>query len=257
MYKKYRTLLLILAVTVFAGIVFLGSYLLIGRKKPEVIKGKIAIVIDDWGYNLDNVGLVGTIKYPLTAAVLPYLPYSRSIAEKFYKQRIEVILHLPLEPYEKIRLERNTILTSMKDSEIQFTLRKDLANLFYLKGVSNHMGSLASEDRRVMKIVFQELKKRKLYFLDSLVSPKSVCEDLARKMRLRFVKRDVFLDNNDDAGYIRQQLRELKLRAEQLGQAVGVCHDRRNSLLVLKEEMPRIEKEGFKFVFVSELAAVL
>jgi polysaccharide deacetylase 2 family uncharacterized protein YibQ len=37
------------------------------------------------------------------------------------------------------------------------------------------------------------------------------------------------------------------------GQAIGIGHDRKITLEVLKEVMPSIEKEGYKFVFVSEL----
>jgi polysaccharide deacetylase 2 family uncharacterized protein YibQ len=41
--------------------------------------------------------------------------------------------------------------------------------------------------------------------------------------------------------------------ADEKGWAIGIGHDRRNTLEVLKEEMPKLEKEGYKFVYVSEL----
>jgi polysaccharide deacetylase 2 family uncharacterized protein YibQ len=224
------------------------------RKLPVIpIKARIAIVIDDWGYNLNNLHMLDEIKYPLTASVLPHLSYSREVAEELHKRGIEVILHLPMEPHEKYRLEKNTIMTSFDENTILDILGQDLSSIAYAKGISNHMGSRATEDEKTIRIIFKELKKRHLYFLDSFVSSKTVCSDLAHKMNLGFAKRDVFLDNNSDPQYIRQQIHKLKLRAKSNGQAIGIGHDRKSTLEVLKEVMPELEKEGYRFVFVSEL----
>jgi len=221
--------------------------------KPVVIKGKIAIVIDDWGYNLNNLVVLEEIKYPLTLSVLPGLSYSLRVAESLYKSGFEIILHLPMEPYEKFRLEANTIMTTMDEPTIRGIIAQDLLSVPHAKGVSNHMGSKATESLRTMNIIFGELKKRKLYFLDSLVSSDSLCFDLTRKMRLGFAKRDVFLDNQEDSAYIKNQIYKLKTRAKVYGEAIGIGHDREMTLKVLKEIMPQLEREGYKFVFVSEL----
>jgi polysaccharide deacetylase 2 family uncharacterized protein YibQ len=104
-----------------------------------------------------------------------------------------------------------------------------------------------------MLIVFKILKSRNLYFLDSFVSSKSICFNLAKKIHLGFARRDVFLDNNVEPEYIRKQLEKLKKTAKSYGRAIGVGHDHRVTLEVLKEEMPRLEKQGYKFVFVSQM----
>jgi polysaccharide deacetylase 2 family uncharacterized protein YibQ len=222
-------------------------------KIPLAVKGKIAIVIDDWGYNLNNLLLLSQIRYPLTMSVLPNLSYSRAVTGEFKKLGFEIILHLPMEPHEKYRLEQRTIMTSMNEQEIAGILKSDLAAVPYASGVSNHMGSKASEDSRTMAAIFKELKNRKLYFLDSLVSGRSICTDLARKMDLAFAKRDVFLDNQEDPVYIKRQIYKLKVKATVYGQAIGIGHDRKITLEVLKEALPELEKEGYKLVFVSEL----
>jgi polysaccharide deacetylase 2 family uncharacterized protein YibQ len=133
-------------------------------------------------------------------------------------------------------------------------VRKDLDTISYARGVSNHMGSLATADPRIMAAVYKELKKRKLYFLDSLVSHESVCASLARRMGVRFAQRDIFLDNKPDPEYILRQLNRLKVKAQDSGSAIGIGHDRKLTLKVLQEAMPQLEAEGFKFVFVSDLA---
>ncbi len=222
-------------------------------KKPAVFQGNIAIVLDDWGYNLNNLPLIEEIKYPLTLSVLPYLPYSSRVVEELHSRGFELILHLPLEPFEKFRLEQNTIMTSMTEGEVLAVLKKDLEDIPFVKGVSNHMGSKATTDEKTMGVIFRELKKRRLYFLDSFVSSESVGARLAERMNLPFAKRDIFLDNKSDTEYIKTQLYKLKTKAKMYGEAVGIGHDRRNTILVLKEMMPVLEKEGYKFVFVSQL----
>jgi len=221
---------------------------------PRVIKGKIAIVLDDWGYNTNNVRILSEIKQPLTLAVLPNLGFSKNISRDLHQRGFEIILHLPMEPKEKYNLEKDTVKISMNREKIVSVLSSDLSNIVYAKGVSNHMGSLATSDVKTMEIVFKELKRRGLYFLDSYVVPESVCQELAVKIGLPFAKRDVFLDNSSDPAYIREQINKLKEKAKLKGYAIGIGHDRKNTLQVLKEVLPKLEKEGYKFVFVSELA---
>ncbi len=221
--------------------------------RPLPIKGKIAIVLDDWGYNLNNLNSLRQIKYPLTVSILPNLPYSSLVAQEAQKSGYEAILHLPMEPVEKYRLEKNTILTSMDETTIKDILDKDLDSLKGVRGVSNHMGSKATDDLRTMSIVFGELKKRGLYFLDSFVSHESVCLDLAHRTHLKVARRDIFIDNKLEPDYIKAQIYKVKNRARIYGQVIAIGHDRKTTIEVLKEVMPQLEKEGYKFVFVSEL----
>jgi len=222
-------------------------------RKAIAIKGKIAIVMDDWGYNLNNLEIAQGIKQPLTCAILPNLRNSRLVAQKLNNSGFEIILHLPMEPKEKYRLEKNTITASMDAVEIRGILGQDLASVSFAKGISNHMGSRITEDTRVSALIMSEAKKRKLYFLDSYVTAKSVCALLAKKMKIRFARRDVFLDNQDDPVYIKGQIIKLRDLAKKNGQAVGIGHDRRNTLIALKETIPQLVKAGYKLVFVSEL----
>lgn len=254
-----------MAVWVLSTIVIMQWVLLImvtrPAKIPEAapapisagIKGRIAIVIDDWGYHLDTLALLDNLKYPMTMAVLPRLHYSQAVAEGLHQRGFEIILHLPLEPHEKIRLEQDTIMTGFSAEKIKSILDKDLDNIRYVKGVSNHMGSAATENGSTMEVIFRDLKSRQLYFLDSLASSKSICSELAQDIGIAFVKRDIFLDNKSDADYIKGQVYKLKMKAKFSGKAIGIGHDRKKTLEVLKEAMPQLAAEGYKFVFVSDL----
>lgn len=262
--QKYKIAILVLIILLIIESAFLALFSIkrIAKKKtarppvsgkPAVLKGKIAIVLDDWGYSLNNLMLLENIKSPLTLAILPNLFYSKNVAENSSRLGFETILHLPLEPHEEFRLEKNTITTAMNETQIKTILKQALESMPYLKGASNHMGSKATEDAIIMQAIFEELKKRHLYFLDSFVSPKTVCSVLARKLNLKFARRDIFLDNEEDPDYIKKQIYQLKTKARIKGEAVGIGHDRKTTLEVLKEEIPKLEKEGYRFVFLSEL----
>ncbi len=224
-------------------------------KPPAAVelKGKIAIVLDDWGYNLNNFSILKKIKAPLTLSVLPNLPFSKKVSSEGHALGCEIILHLPMEPKEKMGLEKNTILTSMNEKTIRNILSSALESIAYAKGISNHMGSKATSDRRVMTVIFGELKKRQLYFLDSYVSGDSVCADLAGRAGIRFARRDIFLDNQSTPASIKEEIKRLKARANRYGSAVGIGHDRKNTLEVLSQVIPQLEKEGYEFVYLSEL----
>jgi polysaccharide deacetylase 2 family uncharacterized protein YibQ len=245
---------ILLAVIIILCIVMLS--IRVPKKAPKIplaVQGRIAIVLDDWGYNNNNLEILGQIKYPFTASILPNLNYSRQVAEELHARGFEIILHLPMEPNEKYRLEKNTIMTSLDDKTITKIIDLDLKSITYAVGVSNHMGSAATQDPRTMAIVFKELKNKHVFFLDSFVTPKSVCSALSTKIGIGFARRDVFLDNIEEAEYIKGQIYKLKSRAKTKGYAIGIGHDRRITLEVLREVMPQLEKEGYKLVFLSEL----
>ncbi len=251
-----------LIITVLSVIIVLQLMVFINLKKwkpapqrplPPGLQGYIAIVIDDFGYHTNNFSIIEKMKYPLTVSILPNLPYSVEAAERLNKLGFEVILHLPMEPIEKINLEKDTVLTKMSAKTIKNIFARDINSIPFLKGVSNHMGSKTNANQRIMDIIFDETLKNKLYFLDSYVSPKSVCQSSAKRKHLPFAKRDIFLDNNERPEYIRQQIELLKKKARERGKAIGIGHDKITTVQILKEELPKLEKEGFKLVFVSQL----
>jgi uncharacterized protein len=223
------------------------------HKAVPVSKGTIAIVLDDWGYNASNLPIIEQIPYPITLSVLPNLPYSVKVADALHEKGFEIILHLPMEPQQKMNLEKNTILTTMDSQTIKSIIDHNVSTFPYLRGISNHMGSRATEDNRTMQVIMSALKDKNLYFLDSFVTSGSVAESEAFRSGVSFVKRDIFLDNQADAGYIRQQIGKLMARAKQHGYAVGIGHDRKLTLEVLQQSMPEIAKEGYKFVYLSEM----
>ncbi|MFA6358202.1 MAG: divergent polysaccharide deacetylase family protein [Candidatus Omnitrophota bacterium] len=252
---KNRFLFFSLIILIF--FIFIALILIPVKKKPIVkkafvSKGEIAIVIDDWGYHLDNLSIIEGIKQPLTCAVLPNLKNSALVAQDLNKLKCEIILHLPMQPKEKFRLESNTITLDMDSQQILGILNRDLASVIFAKGLSNHMGSAITENEQITSIIMTEAKRRKLYFLDSFVTAKSICKKTAKKTGIKFAQRNIFLDNQNDLEYIKGQIVKLKNLAGKYGTAIGIGHDRKITLLALKEMLPQLESQGYKFVFVSE-----
>ncbi|MFH1246063.1 MAG: divergent polysaccharide deacetylase family protein [Candidatus Omnitrophota bacterium] len=228
------------------------------EEKASVPKAavQIAIVLDDWGYNLQYLKFLEETHVPLTIAVLPNLKHSAEIAEQARKMHKEVLLHLPLEPEnkEKLRLEKDTITSDMTKEKIIQCFKTALQSVPNVSGVSNHMGSRATKDPRIMSILFAEIKKANLFFLDNMVTEQSVCGELAKKMQVKIAERDVFLDNSNQYAEIKKQLDKLVDCARISGRAIGNGHARPETLAVLKEQIPLMEKKGIKFIFISEMA---
>ncbi|MDP3730671.1 MAG: divergent polysaccharide deacetylase family protein [Candidatus Omnitrophota bacterium] len=215
---------------------------------------KVAIVIDDFGYNISNLDRILAAKRAVTFSILPNLPYSKRIAEAASSKGYEVILHLPLESLDKAApTEAGTIKTGMNEKEMLALLDKDIASVPGLSGVSNHQGSKATEDKRCMSIILSDLKKRSLYFLDSLVTNKSVCREAAAQAQVPYAKRDIFLDNENSPEYIEKQMLSMRKMAFKYGSVIAVCHDRKNTIAVLDKMMPELVSEGIRFVYLSEI----
>ncbi len=217
-------------------------------------KPKLALVLDDFGYSNKNFDLLKSMDVPLTLAVLPGVRYSNEACSVVVHSNMEVILHLPMEPMrENAPIEKDTILVDMDDAAIKSILEKSLNSVPGVRGVSNHMGSKATGDARVMKVVFGELKRRDMFFLDSMTTSDSVCEAIASEMDVPYVKRDIFIDNVQKKDAIIKQIGKAVKIAREKGEAVAIGHDRKLTVEALKLIVPYIQKRGVQLVALSEL----
>jgi len=221
---------------------------------PSNRRAKVAIVIDDFGYSKNNLDAFFNIKEPLTFSILPNLKYSRDIAKSAKAHGCEAILHLPMASHRKdVVEETDTLKPGDSQKEVIARLSKDIDSIPGLDGVSNHMGSLATEDKTLMTIVLSYLKKQNLYFFDSLTSDKSVCREVANATGIRFAKRDMFLDNSNDVDRIAGELADLTKLALKRGRAIAICHDRKNTAIALAKVMPQMVQDGIEFVLLSDM----
>lgn len=227
--------------------------------KPAVRKvpaGKyyVAIVIDDWGYSTKNCQYLKSIKSPITVAVLPKLAHSEDVMRCAHDAGQELMLHLPMEAHHNADEYPPDYLlkTSMSPIKIDNLLSDTLDQMPLIVGVNNHMGSKATEDKTTMTTIFKQLKHRGLFYMDSRVTSKSVCEPLAKQAGLPFASRDVFLDNVNERQAIISELNNLARIAKKRGKAVAIGHDRTLTLQVIEERIPWFKEQGIEFVTVKE-----
>ncbi len=233
--------------------------------KKSVIKGssavetprtsaRMAIVLDDWGQNAPILDDALAIGRPLTIAILPHLKHTHDIAERAYQNHLGIILHMPMQPKKtKDTLEPHTLMVGMPESQAREYLNSAIADIPHLEGVNNHMGSAATADTRLMKIVLSELKKKNLFFLDSNTSGDTVGWKVAKELGILHAKRDVFIDNITKSDEIKKQISKAIQISLSQGQAVVIGHDKKVTLQAIREMIPEIERQGVRLVLVKEL----
>jgi hypothetical protein len=206
---------------------------------------RVAIIIDDLGYDRKIAEKLSNLDAVLTFSILPHSPYQKDIARLSQGKGFDTILHLPMEPieYPSVNPGPGTLLTSMTPDQLLHQLEIDLDAVPFIKGVNNHMGSRMTAESSQMYQIFSILKKRGLFFVDSRTTGNTLCRPSARLFQIPFAQRDIFLDHKQDKEFIRRQIKKLVQIAKHNGQAVGIGHPHSITYKVLREMLPDIQKE--------------
>ena len=224
------------------------------RPEPDPNKElpRVAIIIDDLGNSFEADRKIDMIQADLSLAVLPFREYTKRSLD-FFKDKQEIILHLPLEPSNESQKEEKMLTVDMSEKEIVENFNLALEEMeSHVSGLNSHKGSLFTSDKKSMQILLEEVKNKELFFVDSFTIASSVTFSLAKEMGVETAKRDVFLDGQRDKEYIRDGLQETVSLAERQGQAIAIGHVFPETIEVLKQEMPKL-KTRVNFVGVSEL----
>ncbi|OKY74937.1 MAG: hypothetical protein BM485_10895 [Desulfobulbaceae bacterium DB1] len=224
-------------------------------KKTEHKAGPadIALIIDDMGYK-DRIGReLISLDLNLSFAFLPFAPHTPDLAHLAHDRGRDILLHLPMEARDSSRQPGpGALLTSMSDREMTASLEKDIQAVPFALGVNNHMGSRFTADPRAMKTCLLLLKKRNLFFLDSLTAADSVAYRTAEDAGLPTARRDVFLDHDPSPAAIARQLDLLIKTAEKNGSAIGIGHPHPETLSVLRQHAESL-RDRVRLVGVSRL----
>jgi polysaccharide deacetylase 2 family uncharacterized protein YibQ len=220
--------------------------------KPA-LRPKMAIVIDDLGGENKISQELLRWDLPITFSILPFTPYSKILAEEAHRKGKEVILHLPMEPrgYPQVKPGEGVLLEEMDEAKLLRQLSRDIEAVPYIKGVSNHMGSRLMEDPEKIKIVFSELKRRGLFFLDSRTTPQTVGLEVAQSVGVKAMERSLFIDHSSDQKEIKRKLERLIQFSLSTGKAIGIGHPHPTTLKSLKEMIPKMKAKGIEIVPLS------
>jgi polysaccharide deacetylase 2 family uncharacterized protein YibQ len=197
---------------------------------------KVAIIIDDLGYNEEIAMAFLDLPIELTYSFLPFAPHTKKLARLAHRRGKTVFLHLPLEPKDKNKDPGPGAIYLSDSPEVQREkLEKCLEAVPYAVGVNNHMGSAFTEDREAMTNILKVLAERSMIFLDSYTTEKTVGYGIARKLGVRSYGRAVFLDNVPEEDEICGQLEELVRSAEKNNEAIAIGHPRWQTLRAIED----------------------
>ncbi|MDQ3283012.1 MAG: divergent polysaccharide deacetylase family protein [Acidobacteriota bacterium] len=215
-------------------------------------RGDIVLIIDDLGFDGQPIERLMALDPNVNCAILPNGTRATEFAERLHARGFELLCHLPMQPRGHETPGANAILTSMPDDQIAELTRSNIAAIPHARGVNNHMGSLATSDRRVMTNVIAAIPEG-MYFIDSRTAAGSVAAAVAREHNVRTASRQVFLDDTQTEAAVRRQVAELAAAAEHRGVAIGIGHPYAVTMRVLTEEVPALRASGFRFVRASEV----
>ncbi len=216
---------------------------------------RLAILVDDFGY--DPVRDAEWLNFPerITVSVLPYGPSSKSFAASARAHGFGVILHVPMEAEGGAadRTESFLLLRGMTPGQIAGRFARMAADVPQANGASNHMGSAFTADIAAMASFAQALKGKGFFFVDSVTSAVSIAIMAMGEAGVPATRRDVFLDDDGRPVEMRRQWAAVIALAKERGEAVLLCHARRETRKVLLDLLPQLHAEGIRPVTVEEL----
>lgn len=189
----------------------------------------IAIVMDDCGPSIELAKKVLKLDLPITWSILPNQTYSKQIAKMLRDNRVPFLVHVPMQaqvdPDGKAgEVGMYHIGVGMSNAAVGKALSPLIDALPGAYGINNHRGSRATEDEKTMGAVMDELARRKMFFLDSNTSTKTLAYEVAKKKGLRTLKNGHFLDNEADRKKIAEEMRATIGIAKKRGSVVVICH---------------------------------
>ncbi len=216
---------------------------------------RIAIIIDDLGYQLAAGRRALALPGPVAFAVLPETPHGRRLAMLANDAGREVLLHLPLQAANhEGPAEPGGITLDMTRGAFRTTFAAAMETVPFAVGVSSHRGSLLTRHPGHMAWLMQEIRAREdLFFIDSFTTHESVALQVAREEGVWAARRDVFLDHERTTDAVAREFERLKHKARRQGHAVAIGHPFPETLEVLEEQLPRLGDQGFDLVTVGEL----
>ena len=229
-----------------------------GRKEPSILQpvngtGKIIILIDDVGNNIEDLQNFIEFPEPLTFAVLPQLKNTSASVDLILSKGHDVILHQPMTPIGGANPGPGAINLSLSRTEIWNLLDINFSSTSNPPGANNHMGSAVTANPEIMKIIMEYMAHNNKFFLDSRTTTDSVAYIAAQNQGVVFTERDVFLDHNRDSVAIWNSLLLGLEIAKSNGSVILIGHCTVPQLAeALFKIYPEIKKNGFQIISLRD-----
>ena len=233
----------------------LGSLMgMCALSKAFAFQPRIALIVDDIGYSRHLAAPFLDLPIDITFSILPKLPKSRALAHEIHERGQQIMLHQPMEPYNRyLDPGPGALFVGDGNDKITNILEENISRLPHAVGVNNHMGSRFTASSREISEALRVVKKRNLLFVDSVTSSSSKAYKTAKNLHLAAGYRNIFLDNIPCASSIYRQLKRLKRHALQFGRGIGIGHPHPETAEAIRHFAKDLEGSGISFVHVSRL----
>jgi polysaccharide deacetylase 2 family uncharacterized protein YibQ len=215
---------------------------------------RIAIIIDDLGYQLEAGQRAIDLPGPISYAILPSTPRGRLLATAAHEQGKEVLLHLPLESVgHSGPNEPGGITLDMGRTAFGQAFDAALESVPYAIGVSSHRGSLLTRHPGHMQWLMQEISEHDgMFFVDSYTTHQSVALQVAAEVGVAATRRHVFLDNDRSPDAISREFERLTELANRHGIAVAIGHPYPETLAFLEQRLAELDSQAIELIPVSK-----
>jgi polysaccharide deacetylase 2 family uncharacterized protein YibQ len=210
---------------------------------------KLVIIIDDVSTKR-HIQKIQEIGYPITMAFMPPTKTHKDSAT-ITQSLNDYMVHLPLEATTRSAEESDTLHVGDDLATIEKKI-KQLKSL-YPRAVyyNNHTGSKFTADDESMDKLIQVLKNHNIQFVDSRTTPASVVKQYASKYGMRYIGRNIFLDNIQSKNAIKIQLQKAVEIAKKSGSAIAIGHPYSTTFEALKESKEMLR--GIDIVTIDKI----
>jgi polysaccharide deacetylase 2 family uncharacterized protein YibQ len=186
----------------------------------------VAIVIGGLGVGAaKTTDAIMKLPAAVTLAFTPYGTDPTKLAERARAQRHEILLQVPMEPYDYPDNDPGpqTLLATLSGEQNLDRLFWHLGRLQGYTAIANFMGARFVATDAAMQPILREAAKRGLGYFDDGSAPRSVAAAQAAGQAVPFAKGDVAIDAVPTPAEIDRTLAELENLAKERGVAIGTA----------------------------------
>lgn len=231
-----------------------------GSDEAEIVR--IALILE--GFAREDSDSLATIAlglgFEFSGAVLTNGDDPKGWARRLLDGQREVVAHVPMEPmnYPSRTPGEDAILVDMSGGHVRRLVRKHLDAARHPIAYLPYMGAMALQDAEVMKNVMRELKSEGVAYIEQAGRTSSTGLDMASEEEVPFLRLDGRIDvrtsdNRSARREISRMLNDIADTARRRGFASCLVRLDGSTLSVLETEVPRLEKQGVRFVPLSFL----
>jgi polysaccharide deacetylase 2 family uncharacterized protein YibQ len=222
---------------------------------------RIAIVIDDVGFQWQLDQRAMALDPPVALAIIPEGPLASRLARQAARQGREVWVHLPMTGlgHDNCQSGLTCLDPDWSPETMRDHLLRQLALVPEAVGINNHQGSEFTSDSGAVGCLVGAIglvnqgRARPLMVMDSRTVESSQLEHIARAGGLKTLRRRVFLDHSKNPDDLLPAWRRLIALAHREGQAIAIGHSREATLDFLELAIGELLAEGIELVPPSAL----